>query len=320
MMNLVKNNIRIRDIINEKSIDNALRLDMAMGGSTNTILHTLALAHEAKVAYPLQRIDEISQTTPCICKVSPSSQYHIQDVDIHGGITAILKEISRTGKLNLDCKSVNGKTLGENIKNAKIPDGEVIKTLENGFSKTGGLAVLFGNIAKNGAIIKTAGVEKKLWHFEGRARVFDSMTEANAAILGKKIVKGDVVVIRYEGPKGGPGMQEMLTPTSNLMGMDLGEEVALLTDGRFSGGTRGLCIGHISPEAAAKGEIAIIQNSDKVIIDIEKRELNVDLKDKEIKDRLSKLTAFQPKIKSGWLARYAKFVSSADKGAVLKLL
>lgn len=320
IIRLVEKNIKPRDIVTTKSIDNALMLDMAMGGSTNTVLHVLALAYEAGINYSLERIDKISRNTPCISKISPSSKFHIEDLDMLGGVSVILKELGKTNRLNLTQPTVTGKTLGENIRSAPKPDGQVIKSLDNCYSNDGGLAILFGNLAPNGAVVKTAGIkEKKLWKFTGYARVFDSMQQASAAILSKKIKAGDVVVICFEGPKGGPGMQEMLTPTSNIMGMGLGDAVALITDGRFSGGTRGICIGHISPEAADRGPIAILLDGDIIDIDINKRSLNVRLTNKEIKKRLSRLPKFEPKIKTGWLGRYAKFVTSADKGAVLEI-
>lgn len=320
IMHLVEKNIKPRDIVTTKSIDNALMLDMAMGGSTNTILHTLAIAYEAGINYSLERIDKISRITPCICQISPSSKFHIEDLDRVGGVSVILKELGKTNKLDFDQPTVTGKTLGENIKDAPKPDGQVIKKLDNPYSLDGGLAILFGNLAPNGAVVKTAGIkEKKLWKFTGFARVFESMQQASAAILSKKIKAGDVVVIRFEGPKGGPGMQEMLTPTSNIMGMGLGDSVALITDGRFSGGTRGICIGHVSPEAAVKGPISALRNGDIIDIDIDKRLLKVRLSDREIKKRLRELPEFRLKIINGWLGRYAKCVTSADKGAVLKI-
>jgi len=318
ILDLVSRNLRPRDIITSHAIDNALMLDMAMGGSTNTVLHTLAIAYEAGLDYPIERIDEISRNTPCICKISPSSKYHMEDIEKKGGVSTILKELTRTNKLILNTMTITGKTLWENVKEAPVPDGKIIRKIENAYSFDGGLAILKGNLAPNGAVIKTAGISSATPRFfKGRAKVFESMEEANVAILSKKIKSGDVVVIRFEGPKGGPGMQEMLTPTSNIIGMGLGEKVALITDGRFSGGTRGICIGHISPEAAAKGPIAIVRDGDIIYIDIGKRKLMLDVNVKEINRRLSKLIKFMPSINKGWLARYSRFVTSADKGAVL---
>lgn len=320
IMKLVQKNIKPRDIITRKSIDNALMLDMAMGGSTNTVLHALAIAYEAGINYPLERIGQISRNTPCLCKVAPSSRYHMEDIDMAGGVPTILKELSKMGKLNLEQLTVTGKTLAESIKEAADPDGEVIRSLEDSYSQDGGLAILFGNLAPYGSVVKTAGItNSSMKKFIGPARVFDSMEEASHAILFREIKPGEVVVIRFEGPKGGPGMQEMLTPTSNIMGMGLGDKVALITDGRFSGGTRGICVGHVSPEAAAGGSIAALKDGDVIEIDIDKRLLNVRLSEKEIKARLSRLPSFKPKIKTGWLARYARFVTSADKGAVVTI-
>jgi dihydroxy-acid dehydratase len=319
IIRLVKAGLKPRDIVNRKSIDNSFILDMAMGGSTNTVLHTMAIAHEAGLDYSLKRVNELSRKTSCLCKISPSSGFHIDDLDNAGGVSVILKEIAKEGILDLKQKTVTGFTLGENIKNAQSPDGIVVKNIENAYSKDGGLAVLYGNLTPHGAVIKTAGLkEKKQRNFVGVAIVFDSMQEANAAILSKKVKPGMVVVIRFEGPKGGPGMQEMLMPTSNIMGMGLGESIALITDGRFSGGTRGICIGHISPEAASGGPIAIVKNDDIIEIDIDKRSLNVKLETKEIKRRMKGLKKFTPKIDYGWLGRYSRFVTSADRGAVLE--
>jgi dihydroxy-acid dehydratase len=318
IMNLVKHSVRPRDIITVDSIDNAMMLDMAIGGSTNTVLHILAIAHEAELAYPLERIDAISRSTPCLCKISPSSEYRMEDLDNAGGVSAIFKELSRLGKLHLQAPMVTGETLAQRLEHAKNPDGAVIRTLENSYSKDGGLAVLYGNLAPAGSVVKTAGIaNESLRTFTGHARVFDSMEEANAAILAGKIRAGDVVVIRFEGPRGGPGMQEMLAPTASIIGMQLGESVALLTDGRFSGGTRGICIGHISPEAAAGGPIAALKDDDIIDININARTLYARISDKKLQKRLADFH-FTQKITTGWLGRYAAFVTSADKGAYLK--
>lgn len=318
IMELIERRIYPRDIVTQQSIDNALTLDMAMGGSTNTILHTLAAAYEAGIKYPLTRIDEISRQTPCICKVSPSSSYHLEDVDRTGGISTILKELSKAGLVKLDCISVSGKSVAHNISNAPAPDGEVIRDLErNPYSREGGLALLFGNLAPNGAVVKTAGVAQGMEQFKGPARLFDCMEDATSAILSGKIKAGDVVIIRYEGPAGGPGMQEMLSPTSAISGMGLGEHVCLITDGRFSGGTRGLCIGHVSPEAAAQGAIAAVQEGDEVEVSLKERRITLCVPDDILKKRIGNLPSFQPKIKQGWLARYSYFVRSADQGAVM---
>ncbi|MEM4390149.1 MAG: dihydroxy-acid dehydratase [Candidatus Micrarchaeia archaeon] len=320
IVELVKRDIRPRDIITRESLDNAFALDMAMGGSTNTVLHALAIAHEAGIDYPLERINEIAERVPYICKVSPAEpSVHLEDVDAAGGVPAILKELSRKpGVLHLDCLTVTGKTLGENIKDATILDHKIIRSIENPFSEKGGLKVLFGNLAPNGAVVKVGAVDKEMLFHRGPARVFDSEAEAVKGILGGEVKPGEVIVIRYEGPKGGPGMPEMLAPTSQVVGMGLAKSVALITDGRFSGGTRGACVGHVSPEAAAGGPIAALRDGDIIVIDIPNGRLDVELSEAEISARLAKLPPFKPKITRGWLARYARFVTSANTGAVLK--
>ncbi|HOW87488.1 MAG TPA: dihydroxy-acid dehydratase [Candidatus Omnitrophota bacterium] len=314
---VLKNNIRPLDIVTHQAIDNAFILDLAMGGSSNTVLHTLALACEAGITYPLQRINQLAKLTPTFCKVSPSRpDVHIEDVDRVGGIAAILKAVAQDGRapLKLNLKTCTG-TLKDRVEKAPNADGDVIRAGGKVFSKEGGLAILYGNIAPEGAVVKTAGVEKDMMQFTGRAKCYDSQESALEAILKGKVVDGDVVVIRYEGPRGGPGMQEMLSPTSALKGR--GIKAALITDGRFSGGTRGLCIGHISPEAAAGGPIAIIKNGDRINIDAVKRTLDIELPAKEIKKRLSQLKPFVPKVTGGWLGRYARHVLSAHTGAVM---
>ena len=320
IMKLVSSDLKPRDIVNENSILNAFVLDMAMGGSTNTVLHTLAAANEAGLDFKLEKINDLSKKTPYICKVSPATpDVHIEDVYNAGGISAILKELSKKeGLLDLSRPSVNGKTLGENIYNAKNTDTKVIRTVTKPFSKEGGLAILYGNIAPEGSIVKTGAVNEKMLIHKGPARVYDSQEDAILGIKNNQIKDGDVVVIRYEGPKGGPGMPEMLAPTSTIMGMGLGNKVALITDGRFSGGTRGACVGHISPEAASDGPIAVLRNGDKIIINIPERSINVDLPEKEIKSRKESLEPFKPKILSGYLNRYARMVTSANTGAILK--
>jgi dihydroxy-acid dehydratase len=306
------------DVVTEKAIDNAFMLDMAMGGSTNTVLHTLAIANEAGVKYDLARINQISAKCPNICKVSPSSDWHIEDVDAAGGISAILAEIAKTGQLNTDCMTVSGITLGERIKDARITDPECIHPLDNAYSKTGGLSILYGNLAPKGSVVKTAGVQPSMLTHSGPAVIFESQEEACDGILGGKVKSGDVVVIRYEGPKGGPGMQEMLSPTSYIMGAGLGESVALITDGRFSGGTRGACIGHISPEAAVGGPIGLLKEGDIIEIDIPNNSLTVKLSDAELAERKKQWQSRPPRITTGWLGRYATMATSADTGAVLK--
>lgn len=308
-----------KQIIDEKSFHNALVLDMAMGGSSNTVLHTLAVATEAGIKLDLHKIDEISRSTPHICKVSPSCNYHMEDVNRAGGISTILKEVSKIkGKLYLTKKTVSGKTLGQIIKAAPEPDGEVIRKLDNPYSKQGGLAVLFGNLAEKGCVVKTAGVSPKMYKHTGPAIVFESEEEAGKGILDGKVKAGDVVVVRYEGPKGGPGMQEMLAPTSYIMGRGLGEKVALITDGRFSGGTHGACIGHVSPEAAAGGLIGLIKNGDIIEIDIPARTINLKVSKAEIAKRKKNWKPLQKEIKSSWLRKYARMATSADTGGVLK--
>jgi dihydroxy-acid dehydratase len=319
IMSLIEKDIKPLDIISEKSLDNALVLDMAMGGSTNTVLHGLAVANEAGIKYDLERINEISSRCPNICKVSPSSKYHVEDVDAAGGVSAILKEVSKVPNLmNLDCPTVTGKTLGENIAGAEIKNTEVIHKLDNAYSKTGGLAILRGNLAPNGGVVKTAGVAKEMLTHTGPAVIFESQEDACEGILAGKVKEGDVVVIRCEGPKGGPGMQEMLSPTSYIMGAGLGDSVALITDGRFSGGTRGACIGHISPEAAVGGPIGLLKDGDIIEIDIPNNKISVKLTDEEMAERRKAWKPPEPKITEGCLAKYASMATSADTGAVLK--
>jgi dihydroxy-acid dehydratase len=319
ILTLLEKDIKPLDIINEKSLDNALVLDMAMGGSTNTILHSLAVANEAGIKYDLERVNEISSKCPNICRVSPSSSYHVEDVDAAGGVSAILKEISKIPNLlNTGCLTVTGKTLGENIAKAKVKNAEVIRPLDNAYSKTGGLAILRGNLAPNGGVIKTAGVAPNMLTHTGPAVIFDSQEESCEGILAGKVKKGDVVVIRYEGPKGGPGMVEMLGPTSYIMGAGLGESVALITDGRFSGGTRGACIGHISPEAAVGGPIGLLKNGDIIEIDIPKNKISVKLSDAELAERKRNWKPPKPRVTKGYLTKYASMATSADTGAILK--
>ncbi len=319
IMTLIEKDIRPRDIVTPEAIDNAFALDMAMGGSTNTVLHTLALAREAGVDYPISRLNEVAQRVPNICKVAPSSHYHIEDVDRAGGISAILNEMfKRPGILHGDALTVTGQTLAENVAGVESADKACIRPLDNPYSAQGGLTVLFGNLAPEGAVVKTAGVLPEMMRHRGPAVVFDSHDEANAGILAGKVKPGDVVVIRYEGPKGGPGMQEMLAPTSNIMGLGLGTSVALITDGRFSGATRGASIGHISPEAAAGGPIALVQDGDIIDIDIPGRSLCVEVTDEALARRK---TTWQPpqRVLTGWLKRYATMVTSGSEGAVLRV-
>ncbi len=320
IITLVEKDIKPRDIVTPETIDNALSLDMAMGGSTNTVLHTLAIAKEAGIDYPLTRLHELSQKTPNICKVSPSSQYHLEDVDRAGGISAILHELShKAGALHLDRMTVSGKTLGETIAETTSKDTAVIRKLADAYSETGGLSILFGNLAERGSVVKAAGVLPEMLRHKGPAKVYDSHDEANAGILSGDVKAGDVVVIRYEGPKGGPGMQEMLAPTSNIMGMGLGESVALITDGRFSGGTRGACIGHVSPEAAEGGTIAFVEDGDMIDIDIPAGTMQLLVDDETLAKRKSAWMGAPERHLTGWLKRYAKMATSADKGGVLEI-
>lgn len=319
IVELVMADLKPRDIITREAIDDAFALDMAMGGSTNTVLHLIALASEAEIHYPLSRINEISQRVPHICKVSPASKVHMEDVDRAGGVSAILKEISRIeGVLSLDRITVTLKTLGENIAGANVEDWEVIRPIENPYSREGGIAILFGNLAPDGAVIKTGAVDPDIKRHRGPAVVFDSEQEALDEISGGKVKAGDVVVIRYEGPKGGPGMPEMLSPTSMIAGMGLGRDVALITDGRFSGGTRGICVGHISPEAAEGGPIALIRDGDMISIDLEAKRIDVEISEEEMGRRREKWRPPAPKIRGGYLERYSYLVTSASTGAVFR--
>jgi dihydroxy-acid dehydratase len=318
IMTLIERGIKPRDVVTVEAIDDAFALDMAMGGSTNTVLHTLALANEAGVDYPLNRINSVAEKVPYICKVSPAGKWHMEDVHHAGGIPAILNEVQRgTGMLHFDRITVSGVTLGESIEGCEITDDQVIRRYNNAYSEHGGLSILFGNLAPNGAVVKVGGVSESMMKFEGPAVIFESQEEAITGILGNRIKSGDVVVIRYEGPRGGPGMQEMLSPTSAIMGMGLGEKVALVTDGRFSGGTRGACIGHVSPEAAMGGPIAALKPGDVIKIDLTERTLDTHLSEAEIRQRLATLPPFISKATSKWLKRYSYFVTSADTGAVL---
>jgi dihydroxy-acid dehydratase len=318
---LLRRDLKPRDLVTLESLHNAFALDMAMGGSTNTVLHALAIAHEAGLDFPLERLNQISAATPCICKVSPSlPNVHIEDVDRAGGISAILHELSRKpGLLNLDAMTATGGTLGQTIEAAEIKDPAIIRTLEKPFSADGGLCVLFGNIAPQGSIVKSAGVDPSCLVFEGPAVIFESQDECLAALALRQVVPGQVVIIRYEGPKGGPGMPEMLSPTSMIKGQGLGKTVALLTDGRFSGGTAGLCIGHVSPEAMEGGPIGLVRNGDRIRIDIPARTLDVLVDPVELAERQAAWVRPAAKINQGWLGRYAHMVTSASKGAVLAL-
>jgi dihydroxy-acid dehydratase len=305
---------RPKDVITKESLYNAFAVDMALGGSTNSVLHLTAIAHEAGIDFPLSLINEISDSVPNICKISPASDYHIQDLDLAGGIPAIMHELS--GLLKLEAKTILGKSLGEVIAWAEVKNREVIRPLSQPYASTGGISILFGNLAPEGSVVKSAAVAPEMLVHQGPARVFNSEEEAVTAIMKGEFKSGEVIVIRYEGPKGGPGMREMLAATALLSGMGMGKEVALITDGRFSGGTQGAAIGHVSPEAAEKGPIAALRDGDIIKIDIPKHKLDVKLSPKELKQRLASLPAFEPKIKTGYLKRYSDKVSSASTGAV----
>ncbi len=317
VMDMLKKNIRPRDIMTEAAFRNALTMDMALGCSTNSMLHLPAIAHEAGVELNVDIANEISAKTPNLCHLAPAGHTYMEDLNEAGGIYAVMNEISKLGLLNLDCMTVTGKTVGENIKDCVNKNPEVIRPIDNPYSKTGGIAVLRGNLAPDSCVVKRSAVAPEMLVHEGPARVFDSEDDAIAAIKGGKIVAGDVVVIRYEGPKGGPGMREMLNPTSAIVGMGLGSTVALITDGRFSGASRGASIGHVSPEAAAGGPIGLVEEGDIIAIDINANTINMKVSDEELARRRANWT---PKTKevSGYLKRYAALVTSADKGAILK--
>ncbi len=310
----------IRDILNEKAVNNAFVVDMAMGGSTNTVLHMMAIAKEAEVDFDLARINELSDKVANIAKISPSlTTVHMEDINRAGGVNAVMNEISKRGDvLKLDAMTVTGETLGERIAGAEIKDTDIIHTIDNPYSKVGGLSILYGNLAKEGAVVKSAGIDPHMRQFKGPAVCFDSQPEAIAGIMGGKVKEGDVVVIRYEGPKGGPGMQEMLAPTSLIMGMGLGDKVALITDGRFSGATRGASIGHVSPEAAEGGTIALLKDGDIIELDVDAHILRIDLGDEELQKRKEAWKPKKKEIPSKWLKRYSLLVSNAANGAVLK--
>jgi len=321
LMKLIEMDLKPRDIVTIEAIDNAFALDMAMGGSTNTVLHTLAIAHEAGIDYPLERINEIAARVPHLAKIAPASDYHIEDVDRAGGVSAILNELlKKEGALHGECITVTGKTLRENVEGCEIKDTNVIRPIDNPHSQTGGLAVLFGNLAPNGSIVKVGAVDPSVGGYhKGPAICFDSQEEALAGIASGKVKEGHVVVIRYEGPKGGPGMPEMLAPTSQIVGMGLGTKVGLITDGRFSGATRGISIGHISPEAAEGGPIAFVEDGDIIEIDMNNRKITLMISDEELERRKANWKGFEPKVKTGYLARYSKLVTSASTGGVMKI-
>ncbi|MGC1453988.1 MAG: dihydroxy-acid dehydratase [Nitrospirota bacterium] len=315
IVGLVAEKLTPRKIMTKNAFENAIRIDMALGGSTNTTLHIPAIAHEAGIGISIDMFDRISRTTPHLCNMLPGGPTYMEDLDAAGGIPGVLSRFKDVLKKS---PTVSGRSIIDNAKAGRVGNDEVIRTLDKAYHKEGGIAVLSGNLAPNGSVVKQTAVSDKMKKFEGSAIVFDSEEEAMKAILDNKIKAGHVLVIRYEGPKGGPGMREMLSPTSAISGMGLGESVVLLTDGRFSGGTRGPCIGHISPEAAEGGPIAVVRNGDRIILDIPNRKLEVRLSKAEIKKRLAKWRPREPRIKTGWLARYAKVVTSANTGAIVK--
>lgn len=319
IMELLKKDIRPRDIITKESMMNALTMDMALGCSTNSMLHLPAIAHEIGFDFNIKFANEISEKTPNLCHLAPAGPTYMEDLNEAGGIYAVMKEISKLNLLNLDCMTVTGKTVGENIKDAVNFDPEVIRTIENPYSKTGGLAVLSGNLAPDGSVVKRSAVVPEMMEHSGPARVFDCEEDAIEAIKGGKIVAGDVVVIRYEGPKGGPGMREMLNPTYAIAGMGLGSTVALITDGRFSGASRGASIGHVSPEAAVGGPIALVEEGDIIEINIPEYKINLKISDEEMAKRKAKWQPREPKVTTGYLARYAAMVTSGDRGAILEV-
>ena len=318
IIELVQKDIRPRDILTKEAFLNAIAVDMAIGGSSNTVLHLLAIAYEAEVDLDINMFDEISKKIPKICSFSPGGVYYIEDLYRAGGLQAVTKELTKLNAINIDVMTVTGQTMGENIKNAVIKDSEVIRSVDNPYFTEGGIAVLWGNLAPNSAIVKQGAVDKSMLVHTGPAKVFDREEDAVEAILGGKIIKGDVVAIRYEGPKGGPGMREMLMATAAIMGSGLGTDVALITDGRFSGATRGACIGHVSPEAMEGGPMAILKDGDIIEIDIPNRRLNVKITDEEMKKRMAEFKRPPLKVKRGYLVRYAKNVTSANRGAVVE--
>jgi dihydroxy-acid dehydratase len=318
IMELLKKNIRPRDIATLAAFKNAIAVDMALGGSTNTVLHLPAIAHEAGIRLDLELFNQIGAKTPNLCKLSPAGAHHIEDLDAAGGVQAVMKEISKLGVIDQKALTVSGTTVAKNLKEARVYDYSVIRPVKDPYSPDGGLAIIKGNLAPEGGVVKRSGVAPSMMVNEGRARVFDSEDDAIAAIMGGKIKPGDVIVIRYEGPKGGPGMREMLAPTSALAGMGLAESVALLTDGRFSGGSRGAAIGHISPEAAEGGPIALVKEGDRIAIDIPKRKIALLVSVEELKRRKKAWKPPKPKIQSGYLSRYASLVTSGSTGAILK--
>ncbi|MFD1706849.1 dihydroxy-acid dehydratase [Siminovitchia sediminis] len=319
LIRMVKEDIKPRDLVTERTIDDAFALDMAMGGSTNTVLHTLAIAQEAEIDYDLSRINKVAERVPYLAKIAPASDYTMQDIHDAGGISAIIRELCEMGAVEADRMTVTGKTVYENVKDSVIKNPEVIRPKENAYSPVGGLSILYGNLAPNGGVIKVGAVDPSIKTFHGKAIVFDSQEDAQKGINDGTVQPGHVVVIRYEGPKGGPGMPEMLAPTAAIAGRGLGKEVALITDGRFSGASRGISIGHISPEAAEGGPIALVEDGDEIFIDLTNRTIQLHVDDEVLEERRKQLKPFEPKIKKGYLARYSKLVTSASTGGVMKI-
>ncbi|RLB22710.1 MAG: dihydroxy-acid dehydratase, partial [Deltaproteobacteria bacterium] len=317
IMELVKKNLTPKKLITKKSFENAIAVDMALGCSTNTVLHLMAIAKEAEIDIDLKTFDKISRKTPVLAKLIPAGEHGVVDLHFAGGIPAVMKELSKLGIIHLDVKTVTGKTLRENLEGVKVLDRNVIRPVEDPYYKEGGIAILYGSLAPEGAVVKTSAIVPKMLKHTGPAKVFNSEEEAYEAILKGKIKQGDVVVIRYEGPKGGPGMREMLSPTSAIIGMGLGDSVALITDGRFSGGTQGACIGHVSPEAAEGGPIALVKDGDLIEIDIPKRKLNLKVPKGELEKRRKKWKPLHKRLK-GVLKKYYNLVQSGAKGAILE--
>ena len=320
LVRMIKEDVKPRDIITKEAIDDAFALDMAMGGSTNTVLHTLAIANEAEIEYNIEEINKVAERVPYLAKIMPASDISMDDIAKAGGVQAIINELTKIpGAIHPDRPTIAGVTMRELVKDYHITNDQVIRTKDNPYSPVGGLSVLFGNIAPEGSVIKVGAVDPSIKVFTGEAIVFESQEEAQAAIDNGEVREGHVVVIRYEGPKGGPGMPEMLAPTSAIQGRGLGTKVALITDGRFSGASRGISIGHISPEAAEGGPIALVENGDTITIDLPNRTINLEVSDEILAERRTKLTPFEPKIKRGWLARYSKLVTNASQGGIMKI-
>lgn len=320
LVRMIKEDVKPRDIVTKEAIDDAFALDMAMGGSTNTVLHTLAIAHEAGIDYDLEDINKVAEKVPYLASIMPASDISMDDVNKAGGVEAIINELTKIpGAIHPDRITVTGKTMGELVEGHEITNDQVIRTKDNPYSPVGGLSILYGNLAPEGSVIKVGAVDPSIKTFKGEAIVFDSQEEAQEAIDDGTVQEGHVVVIRYEGPKGGPGMPEMLAPTSSIVGRGLGTKVALITDGRFSGASRGISIGHISPEAAEGGPIALVENGDIIEIDLPKRTIHLDVSDEKLAERKKKLKPFEPKIKTGWLARYSKLVTNASKGGIMEI-